>query len=199
MNFELPPLPYRKEALEPYMSRETLEYHYEKHHRGYLTKLEKAIADKPEASGSLEQIIKTAKGSVYDNAAQVWNHTFFWESMEPGGGGKPFGRIAEALDGAFGSYEAFRKSFIEAGESRFGSGYVWVVATARGLDCIASLNAETPIADGLAPILTCDVWEHSYYLDHRNEREAYLETFLDRLVSWDRVEQRLSDAHEDFA
>jgi len=196
MKFKLPPLPYAKDALEPHMSRATLEYHYEKHHRGYLEKLEAAIKGTPAASLSLEEIIRTSKGDVYNNAAQVWNHTFFWESMKPRGRGRPDGRIGEAIDASFGSFEDLRAAFIEAGTKHFGSGYVWVVVADHRLDCTAKHDADSPLAEGLVPILTCDVWEHAYYLDHHHEREKYLETFVDQLVDWERVEERLADAYE---
>jgi len=196
VDFTLPPLPYAKEALEPLMGRETLEFHYEKHHRGYLTKLQAAIGDKPEGQKSLEEIICSSEGGVFNNAAQVWNHTFFWESMQPKGGGKPAGEIAKAIDGAFGSFDSFRKSFIDTGAGRFGSGYVWLVSSGGQLSCVDTLNAGCPLTDGHTPLLTCDVWEHAYYLDHRNDRAKFLETFVDKLVNWDRVEQRLLDSRK---
>jgi superoxide dismutase, Fe-Mn family len=196
MKFKLPPLPYAKDALEPHMSRDTLEYHYEKHHKGYLEKLEAAIKGTPAASLSLEEIIRTSKGDVYNNAAQVWNHTFFWESMKPGGGDEPRGRVREVVNDSFGSFDALRRTFIDAGTSHFGSGYVWLVVADHRLECMAKRDAETPLAEGLAPILTCDVWEHAYYLDHHHEREKYLEVFMDELVDWERVEERLAETHE---
>jgi len=196
LDFTLPPLPYAKEALEPHMGRETLEFHYEKHHRGYLTKLEAAIKDTPQAGQSLEQIICSSQGGIFNNAAQVWNHTFFWESMEPNGGGKPSGQIEQALSDAFGSIEAFSKTFVDTGAAQFGSGYVWIVAAGGQLRCKSTANAECPLTAGEVPILTCDVWEHAYYLDHRNDRVKFLQTFLSDLVNWDRVEQRLLDSRK---
>jgi len=196
MKFKLPPLPYAKDALEPHMSAETLEFHYEKHHKGYLDKLEAAIKGTPTASLSLEEIIRTSKGPVYNNAAQVWNHTHFWESMQPRGGGRPTGVVGEVLNESFGSYDAFREQFIKIGTELFGTGYVWLVVSEPRVSLIAKPDADSPLSDGLVPVLNCDVWEHAYYLDHRHEREKYLETFLDALVSWPRVEQRLNDAHD---
>jgi len=194
VDFTLPPLPYSKEALEPHMGRETLEFHYEKHHRGYLTKLEAAIGSTPEAKNSLEEIIRSSKGGIFNNAAQVWNHTFFWESMEPSGGGQPSGQIAQAITDAFGSVDGFVKTFIDTGAAQFGSGYVWLVSANGELRCKSTANAECPLTDGESPLLTCDVWEHAYYLDHRNDRVKFLQTFMANLVNWDRVEQRLLDS-----
>lgn len=194
MKFELPPLPYSKDALEPHMSRETLEYHYEKHHRDYLNKLQKAIEGKPAANESLETIIKTSDGYVFNNAAQVWNHTFFWNCMQPRGGGEPGGEIARRLRDAFGGWDKFRDTFVQTGKSRFGSGYVWLVLDKGQIRCIETLNAENPLVHGTTALLTCDVWEHSYYLDHRNQRGKYLDVFLRHLVNWDFVEEQLRKA-----
>jgi len=197
MKFELPPLPYAKDALEPHLGRETLEYHYEKHHRGYLEKLEAAIRGTPSAALSLEEIIRTAKGEVYNHASQVWNHTFYWESMKPGGGGRPKGHVRDAVAECFGSHEELRRTFVEAGAGQFGSGYVWLVLADERLVCMAKPDADSPLSEGLIPILNCDVWEHAYYLDFRNERERYLETFYDELIDWERVGERLARAREE--
>lgn len=196
MQFVLPALPYAETDLEPYMSQETLHLHYEKHHRGYLAKLQAKIEGQPAAGLSLEEIIRTSKGPVYNFASQVWNHTFFWESMAPGGGGAPPGDsdLARLIDDAFGSYEGFRARFIEAGTSRFGSGYLWVVLADDRLLCLTTQNADVPWTEGLPPILTCDLWEHAYYLDHQNERHSYLEGFLDHLIDWRRAASRLESA-----
>jgi Fe-Mn family superoxide dismutase len=194
MKFELPPLPYQKNALEPHMGRETLELHYEKHHRGYLEKLRKEIEGKPEAEKSLVEIIRSSEGYVFDNAAQVWNHTFFWESMAAKGGGDPTGEAARRIRDSFGSFDRFGEAFVSTGKSRFGSGYVWLVLDRDRLRCIETLNADTPVRGGGIPLLTCDVWEHAYYLDHRNQRGKYLETFLRHLVDWERVSARLEQA-----
>jgi Fe-Mn family superoxide dismutase len=195
MRFALPPLPYPKSALEPFMSRETIEYHYEKHHRGYLTKLEAAIAGTPEAERSLEDLVRSSEGSVFNNAAQVWNHTFFWNCMEPGGGGEPGGDLAHRLRDAFGSFASFRDAFVTAGTSCFGSGYVWLIADGDGaLRVVATANADNPLTKRQVPLLGCDVWEHAYYLDHRHARGTFLETFVDRLVHWDRIGESLRKA-----
>jgi Fe-Mn family superoxide dismutase len=196
MKFELPPLPYGKDALEPHMGRETLEFHYEKHHRGYLEKLRKEIENKPEAQKSLVEIIRTSEGSVFNNASQVWNHTFFWRSMEPKGGGDPTGEAARRIRDSFGSFERFREAFVSTGKSRFGSGYVWLVLNGDRIRCIETLNADNPLGTGGTPLLTCDVWEHAYYLDHRNDRGRYLDTFLRHLVNWDAVSERLAGGGE---
>jgi Fe-Mn family superoxide dismutase len=177
------------------MSRETVECHYEKHHRGYLTKLQNAIAGTPEAERNLEEIILAAKGSVFDNAAQVWNHTFFWHCMEPGGGGEPGGDLGHRLRDAFGSFGAFREAFLTAGGSCFGSGYVWLIADHDGaLRVVSTANADNPLTRREVPLLGCDVWEHAYYLDHRNARDQFLATFVDRLVHWDRIAESLQNA-----
>jgi Fe-Mn family superoxide dismutase len=195
MKFELPPLPYAKSALEPHMSRETLEYHYEKHHRGYLAKLEEAIEGTPQEKNSLEEIIRNSEGPVFNNAAQVWNHTFFWNCMEPNGGGEPGGDVAKAIRECFGSYGEFRDQFVDAGETHFGSGYVWVILGDRhDMRIITTHDAENPLKMELTPLLTCDLWEHAYYLDHRNERAKYLEAFVGHLVNWDRIAASLKKA-----
>jgi Fe-Mn family superoxide dismutase len=197
MEFELRPLPYAKDALAPHISARTLDVHYEKHHRGYLRKLEGLIGGKPEAEKSLEEIVRSSRrGPVFENAAQVWNHTFSWESMAPGGGGAPRGRIAERIRTDFGSYPAFRARFIDTATGLFGSGYVWLhLDPATGwLRLDARPNANSPLVEGSAPILACDVWEHAYYLDYQNGRQAYVEAFLDGLVCWERAEERLRTA-----
>ncbi|MGE0022020.1 MAG: superoxide dismutase [Hyphomicrobium sp.] len=194
MKFELPPLPYAKDALEPHMGRETLEYHYEKHHRGYLKKLQGLIQGTPRAEQSLEDIIRTADGSVFNNAAQVWNHTFFWNCMEPNGGGEPSGDLAHLIRDSFGSFLEFKAQFVATGKGRFGSGYVWLVLDNSVLRCIATLNADNLLLGRQTPLLTCDLWEHAYYLDHRNDRGKYLDVFLRYLVNWDFVAQQLKQA-----
>jgi Fe-Mn family superoxide dismutase len=190
MKFELPALPYAKDALAPYMSKETLEYHYEKHHRGYLTKLQGLIEGKPEAEKSLEDIICSADGEVLNNAAQVWNHTFFWNCMQPKGGGEPGGDIAHLIRDSYETFSKFKESFIAAGKGRFGSGYVWLVFDGSHLRCGNTLNAENPLLRKHTPLLTCDVWEHAYYLDHRNNRGKYLDIFLRHLVNWEFVAEQ---------
>jgi Fe-Mn family superoxide dismutase len=185
MNFDLAPLPYAKDALQPFMSAETLEYHYEKHHRGYLEKLKALLVGRAEASGTLEEIVKHSSGGIFNNAAQVWNHTFFWESMQPGGGGPPTGELLERIDRDFGGWEKFKEAFKTKGMARFGSGWVWLVLDDGKLRIVTTSNAGTPLTMALKPLLTCDVWEHAYYIDYRNQRERFLEAFCDHLINWD--------------
>ena len=185
MKFELPPLPYDKSALEPYVSARTLELHYEKHHRGYLTKLEKAVGGKPLAERSLVDVIRETDGTVFNLAAQVWNHSFYWDSMAPRGGGRPSGALLVALERDFGSFAAFTKHFAEAASGEFGSGWGWLVQGPKGkLRVIATHDAENPLQTNAVPLLTIDVWEHAYYVDYQNERERYVRAFLDHLVNW---------------
>lgn len=186
MAFELPALPYAKNALEPHISAETLDFHHGKHHNAYVTKLNELTAGKPEEKQSLEEIIKNAgPGVLFNQAAQVWNHTFFWHSMKPGGGGKPSGKLAEAIDKAFGSLDKFKEEFKTKGVGQFGSGWVWLVKEGGELKVVSTGNAETPMTKGQTAILTCDVWEHAYYLDYQNRRPDFLQSFLDNLVNWD--------------
>jgi Fe-Mn family superoxide dismutase len=196
MKFELPPLPYAKDALAPHLGAETLEYHYEKHHRGYVEKLQKLLAGKPLADRTLVEIIRESDGAVFNNAAQVWNHTFYWSSMTPKGGGTPGGVVKSAIDSAFGSFDKFRRQFVESAVGMFGTGWTWLVQEPDGRVAIRSTeDAGTPIRDGVTtPLLTCDVWEHAYYLDYRHERPRYVETFLDRLANWAFVAENLSPA-----
>lgn len=191
MNFTLPPLPYAKDALEPYVSGLTMEVHYEKHHRGYLEKLRKLLAGKPEENASLDHLVRTAEGDVFDNAAQVWNHTFFWSCMKANGGGRPTGEIAKRIDAAFGSYDKFAEQFKAAAVGRFGSGWGWLVRDGGELKIMSTPNAETPLAQGKVALLTVDVWEHAYYLDYQNRRPDFVQAFLDHLVNWDFVAQNL--------
>jgi Fe-Mn family superoxide dismutase len=191
MKFEVAPLPYAKDALEPVMKSETLEFHYEKHHKGYMAKLKAAIEDKPEAEKSLEEVIKSSSGGVFNNAAQVYNHTFFWEGMKPGGGGAaPSGDVADLIEG-LGGWKKFRDEWINVGAGRFGSGYVWLVVEDGKGKILSTPNAETPLTTPAKPLLTTDVWEHAYYLDHRNNRNAFLEVFCDKLINWDHVAKQL--------
>lgn len=196
MNFELPPLPYPKDALEPYISRQTLEFHYEKHHRSYLEKLKKAVIGTPYANKTLEEIIRTAdKPEIFNNAAQVWNHTFYWNSMRPRGGGKPPERVGTLLKKSFNSIELFSKEIVEAAEARFGSGYVWLIQTDRNkLEIITTGNADNPIKQGKRPLLTVDVWEHAYYLDYQNRRPDHVEAFVQHLLNWEFIERNLRAA-----
>jgi Fe-Mn family superoxide dismutase len=193
MNFELPPLPYPKDALEPYISRQTLEFHYEKHHRGYLDKLKKAVIGTPYATKTLEEIIRTAdKPEIFNNAAQVWNHTFYWNSMRPRGGGKPPERVATLLKKSFNSIELFSREIVEAAEARFGSGYVWLIQSDRNkLEIVTTGNADNPLKQGKRPLLTVDVWEHAYYLDYQNRRADHVEAFVQHLLNWEFIERNL--------
>jgi Fe-Mn family superoxide dismutase len=196
MPFELPPLPYAKDALAPYISSNTLDFHYGKHHQTYVTTLNNLTRDTPLASKSLEEVIKDAaddpgRSSLFNNAAQVWNHTFFWNCMKPGGGGKPTGSIASEIDKAFGSYEKFAEEFKNACVTRFGSGWGWLAAENGALKVLSTSNADLPLVHGQRALLTCDVWEHAYYLDYQNRRPDFVETFLDRLVNWDHVARLL--------
>lgn len=185
MAIELPALPFEKNALEPHISSETLDYHYGKHHAGYVKKLNAAIAGTENADKSLEDLIAIG-GSLFNNAAQVWNHTFYWNSMSPSGGGAPSGDLAAAIDSAFGSFDAFKAAFAKAAGGQFGSGWAWLVSDSSGaLSIVATGNASTPATDaGVTPLLTCDVWEHAYYVDYRNARGGYLEAWWN-LVNWD--------------
>lgn len=186
MTFSLPALPYDRAALAPHISAETLEFHHGKHHNAYVTNLNKLLEGKPEADKSLEEVILSAEGGVFNNAAQVWNHTFYWNSMKPQGGGKPTGNIAAAIDRDFGSYDNFRKAFSEAAATQFGSGWAWLVQGADGKLAVTKTgNADLPMKHGQKAILTLDVWEHAYYIDFRNARPKYIETYLDHLVNWD--------------
>lgn len=189
MAFQLPELPYSKDALAPHISAETLEYHYGKHHAGYVNKLNAAVEGTPMAEKSLEEIIKSAQGGLFNNAAQVWNHTFYWNSLSPNGGGEPTGDLADAITASFGSFADFKEKFSAAAAGQFGSGWAWLVKDASGkLSITTTANAETPLTDAsLTSLLTCDVWEHAYYVDYRNARPKYIEAFWN-LVNWDFAE-----------
>ncbi|WP_414437834.1 superoxide dismutase [Candidatus Bealeia paramacronuclearis] len=197
MMFELPPLPYAMDALAPHLTQETLEYHYGKHHQTYVTNLNNLIKDSPYASLTLEEIIqdtsqKPDKVGIFNNAAQIWNHTFYWNSMKPNGGGKPTGKILEKIESDFGNYEAFRDTFKQAATTQFGSGWAWLVQGQDGkLKVVKTGNADLPLVHGERAILTCDVWEHAYYIDFRNRRPDYVDVFLNHLVNWDFAEANL--------
>lgn len=192
MAFELPELPYAKDALEPHISAETLEFHYGKHHATYVTKLNGLVEGTDMAGQSLEDIVKSSSGGVFNNAAQIWNHTFYWHSLSPNGGGEPTGAIADAINSAFGSFEDFKAKFNDMAVNNFGSSWTWLVKKADGsLDIVNTSNAGTPITeDGVTPLLTVDLWEHAYYIDYRNLRPKYLEGFW-ALVNWDFANQNL--------
>lgn len=191
MPFTLPELPYAKNALEPHISEETLEYHYGKHHQAYVTNLNKLIAGTEYESMDLESIIKKSTGGVFNNAAQVWNHTFYWHCLSPNGGGEPTGKVAEAITKAFGSFDAFKEQFTDTAIKTFGSGWAWLVKDEKGNIRITSTsNAGTPMTEGHTALLTCDVWEHAYYIDYRNARPEYLKAFWE-LVNWDFVARNM--------
>jgi len=195
MSFELPSLPYAKDALEPHISAETLEFHYGKHHQTYVDKLNGLVDGTDMASKSLEDIVKTSEGGVFNNAAQVWNHTFYWDSMTPNGGGEPTGKIADKINEDFGSYDNFKAEFAKAGATQFGSGWAWLIINKEGkLEVTKTPNAENPLTTGQTPIITMDVWEHAYYIDYRNARPQYMDVFLNHLVNWDFANANLDKA-----
>jgi Fe-Mn family superoxide dismutase len=185
MAFTLPPLPYDKSALAPHISAETLEYHHGKHHKAYVDNLNKLVEGKPEANKTLEEIILSSEAGVFNNAAQIWNHTFYWSSMKPNGGGQPTGDLAQAITRDFGSFEQFAAKFTEAGTTQFGSGWAWLVLENGKLAVTKTPNADLPMKHGQKALLTMDVWEHAYYIDFRNARPKYIETFLKSLANWD--------------
>ena len=188
--FSLPPLPYADNALEPLISANTLSFHYGKHHKTYVDNLNKLVEGKDLAAMSLEDIIKKSAGNpdmagVFNNAAQIWNHTFYWNSLKPNGGGKPTGAIAAAIDKDLGGYDKIKADFAAAAVTQFGSGWAWLVSDAGTLKIVKTGNAEVPLTKGQTPLLTIDVWEHAYYLDYQNLRAKYVETLIDKLLNWD--------------
>jgi Fe-Mn family superoxide dismutase len=186
MTHELPALPYAKNALEPHISAETLEFHYGKHHQTYVTNLNNLIPGTEYENLSLEEIVRKAPaGGIFNNAAQIWNHTFYWNSLSPNGGGEPSGALAEAIVKSFGSFEKFKEEFTKCAVTTFGSGWAWLVKNADGsLALVSTGNAGCPLTSGQTPLLTCDVWEHAYYIDYRNARPKYVEAFWN-LVNWE--------------
>jgi Fe-Mn family superoxide dismutase len=185
MEHTLPPLPYELNALEPHISKETLEYHYGKHHQTYVTNLNNLIKGTEYENASLEEIIKKSSGGIFNNAAQVWNHTFYWNGLKPNGGGTPTGALADAIGAKWGSFDKFKEEFTKSGLSNFGSGWTWLVKKNDGsVDIVNTSNAATPLTTADKPLLTCDVWEHAYYIDYRNARAKYVESFW-QLVNWD--------------
>lgn len=192
MTFSLPELPYDRKALAPHISEETLDFHYGKHHLAYVNNLNKLIEGTDLATQSLEEIIKTSSGGIFNNAAQVWNHTFYWNSLSPNGGGEPTGALLEAINNAFGSFSAFKEAFSKAATTHFASGWAWLTKDAQGkLEISSTANAGTPMTEGKNALLTCDVWEHAYYVDTRNDRAKYVGNFWE-LVNWDFVAKNLS-------
>ncbi|MFN7097649.1 MAG: superoxide dismutase [Gammaproteobacteria bacterium] len=189
MTFELPKLPYELDGLEPYISRETLEYHYGKHHQTYVNNLNNLLPGSGFEGKSLEDIIKHSTGGIFNNAAQVWNHTFYWHSMMPNGGGEPGGELAKAITAKFGSFATFKEAFTKSATTLFGSGWTWLVKNADGtVDIVNTSNAGNPMTDGKKPLFTCDVWEHAYYIDVRNARPKYLDNFW-HLANWTFAEE----------
>lgn len=192
MAFELPVLPYDKNALEPHISAETLEYHYGRHHQAYVNKLNELIDGTADAGKSLEEIIKSSSDGLFNQAAQVWNHTFYWHCLAPNGGGEPTGPLAEAINATFGSFDRFKETFSASAVANFGSGWTWLIKTEDGgVDIVNTSNADTPIAHDRVPLMTIDVWEHAYYIDYRNARPKYLENVWN-LVNWDFVAQNFA-------
>ena len=196
MAFILPPLPYAKNALVPHISEQTLEFHYGKHHQTYVTNLNNLVQGSENESKSLEELIKMSAAKadmadIFNNAAQVWNHTFFWNCMKPNGGGQPTGVLLEKINASFGSYEKFAADFKQAALTQFGSGWAWLVQDGNDLKITKTANADLPMAHGQQALLTCDVWEHAYYLDYQNRRADFVQTFLDHLVDWNFVEKKL--------
>jgi Fe-Mn family superoxide dismutase len=190
MKFELPPLPYAIDALEPHISKTTLEYHHGKHHQAYVNNVNKLIPGTEFENADLETIIKKADGGIFNNGAQVWNHTFYFNQFSPSGGGEPAGALAEAINKSFGSFEAFKDEFSKAAATLFGSGWAWLVKKDDGsLEIVKESNAGNPIRNGLTPVLTCDVWEHAYYLDKQNKRPDYIADFW-KIVDWKLVGDR---------
>lgn len=203
MAFKLPELPFAYDALAPHMSKKTLEFHHDKHHKGYVDKLNAAVDGTRYAGMALEEIIReTAKNSkargIFNNAAQHWNHAFFWNCLSPDGGGKPQGALADRIKADFGSYDDFAKAFKQAATGQFGSGWAWLVLDNGALKVTATPNAETPMIHGQHALLTCDVWEHAYYLDYQNRRPDFVETVLKELVNWKFVAERLDEQGEDL-
>ena len=192
MAFELPALPYAQDALAPTISAETMEYHYGKHHQTYVDNLNKAVAGTADENASLDDIIMKAECSLFNNAAQVWNHTFFWNSLSPNGGGQPTGAIADRIAADFGGYDEFRAQITDAGLTQFGSGWAWLVEKDGKLAIMKTPNADLPMKHGAKALFTIDVWEHAYYIDYRNARAKFIEVVLDNLINWDFVNANLA-------
>lgn len=190
--FELPKLPYEMNALEPHISKETLEYHYGKHHQAYVNNLNNMVKDTEFASMSLEDVIMKSDGGMFNNAAQIWNHTFYWNCLAPKSSGKPEGKLAEAIDKKFGSFDKFKEEFTKCAATCFGSGWAWLVKNSNGeLEIMSTSNAGLPMKDNKKALLTCDVWEHAYYIDYRNARPKYLENFWE-IINWNFVAENFA-------
>ncbi len=199
MTYELPPLPYDYKALEPYISSQTLEFHHDKHHATYVTTYNKLVQEAGLADQPIEEVIKVAfkdsgKAAIFNNGAQAWNHSFYWNSLKPSGGGSPTGDLAAKIDADFGSFDKFKEAFKTAGTTQFGSGWAWLVLDGGSLKVTKTANAENPVVHGQVPLLTMDVWEHAYYLDYQNKRPDYISTFLDHLLNWDFAAQNYAAA-----
>jgi Fe-Mn family superoxide dismutase len=197
MKLELPELPYAANALEPHISAETFSFHHGKHHNTYVVKGNELLADANVSVDNLEELVKACAkvgGPLFNNVAQHYNHDFFWKSMKPKGGGAPTGAIADKINQDFGTFEAFKKAFVDGGATQFGSGWVWLVAEAGKLKIVKTANADTPLTDGATPLLVCDVWEHAYYLDYQNRRPDFLNAFVDSLANWDFAGENLAKA-----
>ena len=195
MPFTLPPLPYDKTALAPFLTAETLEFHHGKHHNAYVVNLNKLVDEgKADKTKSLEELILTSEGPVFNNAAQIWNHTFLWNSMKPKGGGEPTGAVAAAITKDFGSFAKFKEEFTAAATTQFGSGWAWLVSEGGKLKVTKTPNADLPMKHSQTALLTIDVWEHAYYIDYRNLRPKYIETFITSLINWDFVNANLAKA-----
>jgi len=196
MGFELPPLDYPFDALEPHISARTMEFHYDKHHRGYVSKLNQLVEDSPPARMSLEDVMRRSASTpsghaLFNNAAQAWNHAFFWKCMKPKGGGAPRGALADRVKASFGGFDKFRTTFLDAATSQFGSGWAWLVQSGDKLEVVTTSNADNPLLHGKIPLLTCDLWEHAYYLDYQNRRADFVKTFVDHLVDWEYATSQL--------
>lgn len=199
MAYELPPLPYDYEALAPHISSDTLKFHHDKHHAAYVTNYNKMADEAGMADKSIEEVIKatygdSSKTGIFNNAAQAWNHSFYWNCMKPSGGGMPTGALADKINADFGSFDKFKEQFLTAGGTQFGSGWAWLVLDNGTLKVTKTPNAENPLVHGQVPLLTMDVWEHAYYLDYQNRRPDYAKTFMDSLVNWDYVGEQLAAA-----
>ncbi|MFZ5757188.1 MAG: superoxide dismutase [Pseudomonadota bacterium] len=192
MAFELPPLPYAKDALAPFITAETIDFHYGKHHQAYVTNLNNLVKGTEHENKTLEQIITSSSGGIFNNAAQIWNHTFYWNGLKPAGGGEPTGALADAINKSFGSFAAFKEKFSASAVGNFGSGWTWLVKNKDGsLEIVNTSNAGCPLTEGKKPLLTVDVWEHAYYIDFRNLRAKYVETFWN-YVNWDFVAKQFA-------
>jgi Fe-Mn family superoxide dismutase len=197
MAYELLPLPFGYSDLEPNISAKTFEFHHDKHHAAYVTNYNNLVKDTPMDSMSLEEVIKATAGDaskvgIFNNAAQAWNHTFYWNCMKPNGGGTPSGALADKITADFGSFDAFKEQFKQAGATQFGSGWAWLVLDNGTLKVTKTLNADNPLTQGQKPLLTMDVWEHAYYVDYQNRRPDYISTFVDKLINWDFVAQQFA-------